>query len=80
MRLEEIRQCLGSLPEGLDRGPRVERMLELLHVQKEKVAREQANLARLEQDINDTLDKVTRCLRCKAEQCQEECPSYGQVL
>ena len=80
MTLEEIKLYLGTLPEELDSKLRVERTLELLHMQKEKVAKEEMKLVQLERDVGDALEKVTRCMHCLAEQCLELCPSYGQVL
>ncbi len=80
MTLEEIKLCLGSLPKESDRTLRAERTLELLRLQKEKVAEEQAKLIQLDKDVNDALSKVSKCLNCRAEQCPEQCPSYGQVL
>ena len=80
MTLEEIKLCLDSLPEEPKRKSRVERTLELLRMQKDKVIEEQAKLDQLEKDVNKTLSKVSRCLNCRVEQCPEQCPSYGQVL
>ena len=78
--LDEIKLCLGKLPEASKRKLRVEYTLKLLQMQKEKLAEEQAKLVQLEKDINDSVEKVSHCLNCGAEHCPEECPSYGQVL
>lgn len=80
MSLEEIGLCLGSLSQGVGRASRVERTLELLRMQQEKIAEERDKLAQLERDVSEAMDKVSQCLRCHAEPCQENCPSYGQVL
>lgn len=78
--IEEIRICLGNLPKSSDQRVRVEHTLELLHMQKKKTHEEMVKLALLEKEIDSSLDKVTRCLDCKAEKCPESCPSFGCVL
>ncbi len=78
--IEEIKICLGNVPEVSDRQVRVEHTLELLRMQKKKAQEEMVKLASLEKDIDSSLDKVTRCLGCKAEKCTEPCPSFGCVL
>lgn len=78
--LDEIKLCLGQLPQEPNRKLRVEYTLKLLQMQKEKLAEEQAKLVQLEEDINDSVDKVSQCLKCQAKQCPEQCPNYGQVL
>jgi DNA-binding transcriptional MerR regulator len=78
--IEEIKMCLGNVPEVSDRQVRVGHTLELLRMQKKKAQEQMVKLASLEKDIDSSLDKVTRCLDCKAEKCPEPCPSFGCVL
>lgn len=78
--IEEIKMCLGNLPELSDRQVRVEHTLELLRMQKKKAQEQMDKLALLEKEIDSSLDKVTRCLGCKVEKCPEPCPSFGSVL
>ena len=80
MTLEEVRECLGQVPEGPDRQAHVEHTLRLLEMQQEKLTGERRKLDQLEHDIRDSQEKLRRCLQCKAEQCPEQCPSYGQAL
>ena len=78
--LREIKLCLGKLPDSSNRKLRVEYTLKLLQMQKEKLAEEQVKLVQLEKDINDSVEKASRCLNCQAGKCPEQCSSYGQVL
>ena len=78
--IEEIRICLGNIPESPNRQTHIKHTLELLHMQKKKAQEEMAKLTVLEKEIDSSLDKVTRCLGCKTEKCPEPCPSFGSVL
>jgi DNA-binding transcriptional MerR regulator len=78
--IEEIKMCLGNLPEASDRKVRVERTLDLLHIQKEKAREQMDQMASLQKEIDSSLDRVTRCLACKAERCSEQCPGFGCIL
>jgi hypothetical protein len=63
-----------------DRKVRIEHTLELLRMQKKRAQEQKAQLAALEKEIDASLDKVTICLNCQAEQCSELCPDYGNFL
>lgn len=78
--LDEIRLCLGELPENSDRKLRVEHTLKLLGMQKQRLADQRTRLAQLESDIDDSVAKVSRCLNCGAQQCPEQCSSYASML
>jgi len=78
--LEDIRLCLGQVAEGRERKEQAARTLELLHMQKEKIAEERARIDQYERDIEDSETKLHRCLGCSAETCPEQCPSFGQIL
>jgi len=78
--LEEIKQCLGDIPDGPDRRERAQNTLQLLRMQKEKLMEQRAKLDQLERDIRDSEEKVSRCLNCRAVTCPEQCSSFGQVL
>jgi DNA-binding transcriptional MerR regulator len=78
--IEEIKMCLGNVTEFSDRRVRIKHTLELLRMQKKKSQEQKAQLASLEKEIDASLDKVTKCLDCKAEQCSELCPDFGNIL
>jgi DNA-binding transcriptional MerR regulator len=78
--LDEIRLRLGTLRQGADRKVRAEDTLALLQMQRERLAEGQAKLDRLTSDIDDSVDKVSRCLDCRAGECPDGCSSYGQLL
>jgi len=80
MTLEDIRLCLGQITDDLHREERGRRTIELLRMQKEKLNEESRKIDQLKKDIEESEEKITRCLGCKAEVCPEQCPSFGQIL
>ena len=80
LNVKEIEMCFGKLPELRDRQQHVEHTLELLRMQKKKVREESTKLKQFDREIDNSLEKVNRCLKCKAEKCSEQCVSFGYVL
>jgi DNA-binding transcriptional MerR regulator len=78
--LDEIRMCLGSVPQTSNRRLRVQHTVKLFQMQKEKIDQEKAKLTHLEEDIEVSAEKISLCLKCPSKQCPEQCSSFGLSL
>ena len=76
----EIKLCLGDFDPDDIRQVRVERTLELLNIQKQKIEEEMSRLQEMQAEIDDTLEKVNKCKTCGAPTCPETCANYGRIL
>lgn len=78
--IEEIKTSLGLPESAPGRQQRVEHTLELLRLQKARAEEQMAELTRLQDEVNEALTNVTKCLTCTARRCPEGCPSLGSLL
>lgn len=78
--IDEIKMCLGTFNPDDVRQVRVEHTLELLNLQKQKIAEEMSRLQEIQAEIDDTLKKVSKCRVCGAPTCPETCANYGRIL
>ena len=67
----DIKLCLGAIGADSTRNARIERTIELLTLQKEKVEERISLLKGVKGEIEASLETVRGCLRCTAETCPE---------
>ncbi|MBI2849456.1 MAG: MerR family transcriptional regulator [Chloroflexi bacterium] len=80
LNIEEIKMSLGIFETSPEQKVRVERTLELLRLQKEKLKEELTRLTEMAKEIENSERLVTRCLSCRAPKCPAHCPSLAHIL
>ena len=80
LNMEEIKLALGIPQASLDQKVRVEHTLQLLRLQKGKLAEEITRLTEVAKEVDNSERMVTRCLTCRAPQCPAGCPSLAHTL
>ena len=78
--IEEIRACLGALPPESTRREKIERTVELLTMQRDKIDEQIASLKSIKEEIDASLETVAGCLTCARPLCPEQCPSRRLIL
>jgi DNA-binding transcriptional MerR regulator len=76
----EIKLCLGAIGADSTRDARIERTIELLTMQREKIAEQISMLMGVKTEIETSLEKVAGCLHCTTEGCPEQCSSRQHIL
>jgi MerR family Zn(II)-responsive transcriptional regulator of zntA len=76
----EIKICLGAVGADSTQNARIERTIELLTMQREKVEEQISMLMGVKTEIEASLEKVEKCLHCTMEGCPEQCTNRQHVL
>ncbi len=77
---EEIKMSLGIPQASSDQKVRVEHTLQLLRLQKSRLAEEITGLTDIAREVEDSERLVTRCLSCRAPKCPTTCPSLAHIV
>ncbi|HEY9594764.1 MAG TPA: MerR family transcriptional regulator [Spirochaetia bacterium] len=78
--IEEIRECLGTIPADANHRTRIARTIELLTMQREKIEEQIANLQGVREEIELSLAKMDGCLACRNTLCPEQCTNQQHIL
>jgi DNA-binding transcriptional MerR regulator len=80
LNIDEIKLSLGVDLQSSSRQIRVERTLELLRLQKDKLEEEISRLSDIQKEVNESLKLVTRCIDCSAQSCPPTCPNVSRLI
>ncbi len=80
LNMDEIKMSLGISHPDSDQKVRVRHTLELLRLQKDKLAEEITKYTSLVGEIEVSERLVTRCLKCGAPKCPPACPSLAHIV
>ena len=80
LNIDEIKISLGSDSPNDNRQIRVEHTLELLRLQKDKLAEEITRLSDIQKEVDESIKSVSRCLNCPAQPCNPNCSNVSRLI
>jgi MerR family Zn(II)-responsive transcriptional regulator of zntA len=78
--IEEMKLCLGAIGPDSPHKARVKSTRKLLTMQREKLEKQIGELTSMRDEIEGSLEKIRKCMGCKANGCPARCPNREYVL
>lgn len=78
--LDEIRVALGLDQPPPTRQQKIAHTLEVLKMEESRAREQMAMLRELQQEVDEALTNVSKCMDCTVSRCPESCPGRAYLL